>query len=106
MTRALSRQCPSCGDEWSSSCELATPPSWDPTLGVRSTDEGRHPFNVAYRTGSERGGAAGSFLVFVVLLVALIAVGLLSVANGQAREACERAPAACELVDEGSGDAP
>lgn len=49
---------------------------------------------------AEVGGAVGSFLVFVVLLVALVVVGLLSVANGQVREVCDRTPAACELIDE------
>lgn len=40
--------CPSCGPEWSSWCDRATEPSWDPTRGVRTTDADRHPYSKAY----------------------------------------------------------
>lgn len=77
-----------------------------PSLDARQRSWDDEVVEVCARCGAvrecspaEHGGAAGSFLVFVVLLVALIAVGLMSIANGQAREACERTPAACELVD-------
>lgn len=80
-----------------------------PPIGARALPWDDDVVEVCARCGAvrecrpgEHGGAVGGFLVFVVLLVALVVVGLLSVANGQVRETCERTPAACELVEDGT----
>lgn len=43
--------CPLCGTDFDEHCAAATPPAWDPTVGVRSTDQDRHKRNRTYRTG-------------------------------------------------------
>ncbi len=48
---------------------------------------------------AEVGGAAGGLVLFVVLVVAAVVVGLLSIAQGVAREACAKDPAACERIE-------
>lgn len=46
----MTPECPVCGTDWDPACPQATTQAWDPTIGVRAADRGRHALSPGYRS--------------------------------------------------------